>query len=47
MTLVNAHYEKLRPPKPHYLATKTKKPTHIQLLSIYPLGNATVVQLSF
>jgi len=34
----NTHYEKLRPSKPHYLATKAQKTTHIQLLCNYLLG---------
>jgi len=31
------HYEKSHPSKPHYLATKTPKITHMQLLYNYPL----------
>jgi hypothetical protein len=33
------HYEKLRPLKPHYPATKTKKKNPIQLLCNYTLRN--------
>jgi hypothetical protein len=40
------HYEKLHLLKPHYLATKIQKTTHIQLLCNYPLGITTIVQLS-
>jgi hypothetical protein len=36
---ITTHYEKLCLPKPHYLATKTQKTTHIQLLCNYPLRN--------
>ncbi len=32
--------------KPHYLATKTQKTTHIQLLCNYFLGITTIVQLT-
>jgi hypothetical protein len=41
------HYEKSHLLKSHYLATKTQKKTHIQLLCNYPLGITTNVQLSF
>jgi hypothetical protein len=37
------HYEKLRLLKPHYLAIKTQKTTHIQLLCNYLLGITTSV----
>ncbi len=40
------YYEKLRPSKPHYHATKTQKTTHTQLLCNYLLGITTIVQLS-
>jgi hypothetical protein len=43
---INNHYEKSRPPKPHYPPTKIQKTTHIQLLCIYPLGITTIMQLS-
>jgi hypothetical protein len=41
------HYEKLLLLKPHYLATKIQKTTHIQLFCNYFLGITTNVQLSF
>jgi hypothetical protein len=40
------HYEKSCPLKPHYLATKTQKTIHIQLLCNFFLGITTSVQLS-
>jgi len=39
-------HEKLRPSKPHNLATKIQKTIHIQLLCKYLLGITTCVQLS-
>jgi hypothetical protein len=40
---INNHYEKFHPPKPHYLAPKTQKTTHVQLLCSYSLGIRTIV----
>jgi hypothetical protein len=44
--MAHTHYEKLCLLKPHYIATKTLKTCHIQLLCNYPLGITTIVQLS-
>jgi hypothetical protein len=40
------HYEKSRPPKPYYLATRIQKIIYIELLCNYPLSITTIVQLS-
>jgi hypothetical protein len=40
------HYEKLHPPKPHCIATKTQKSIRIQILCNYLLGITTTMQIS-
>jgi hypothetical protein len=40
------HYEKLHPPKPHFLVIRTQKTICIQLLCNCPLDITTIMQLS-
>ncbi len=44
---LHKHYEKLPLLKPHYLATKIHKTTHMQLLCNYPLCITIIMQLCF